>query len=88
MPDSTRYAIRLAAGLCGACGQAPPAEGRTNCPDCLAARAASESVRRERLAKSHTCLDCAAEPALPGQRRCARCAEVQRVRMRRSDDGR
>lgn len=88
MPDSTRYATRLAASLCGSCGQTPPAEGRSNCQACLEARAASEAVRRERLAKSHICLDCAVEPALPGQRRCARCAEAQRVRMRRGDDGR
>jgi hypothetical protein len=89
-------ARRAAAGLCATCGQLPPGGGRRQCAACNAAgreqHKAKASAKRERDRARYAerraaglCTECSGTllSAVPGQVRCEKHRESQRLRSKR-----
>lgn len=89
MPESTRYQLRVAAGLCTACGTRPAGTTR-RCEECAKHVQALVAARRKRLLRAKTCLKCGAEPQAQGRHYCQACLRyfAQRVAARANDASR
>jgi hypothetical protein len=83
MPEQMRYAERLSAGLCTACGGklGRGRRGLTKCAACAGTISAADQARKERLAAAGLCVKCGAAPAQEGRLRCVACLTYHAQRM-------
>jgi hypothetical protein len=70
---------RLALGQCAGCGHSPLVT-KNHCARCRDLTRAAAKRRRERLKAAGMCFECGRGPAEAGVLRCARCAEIARMR--------
>jgi hypothetical protein len=90
MPEPTRRAARLAAGLCAACGVEPVVEGQTRCKACAEAAREAAAARRELARKRGLCEACMTAKRAKGKTRCDECAakylpaQLERDRAKRA----
>ena len=86
MPDATRRAARLEAGLCAACGVEPHEEGRTRCKGCGERQREQDAQRRADARKRGLCDACGKRRAAKGRgQRCNACADKYLVKQLERD---
>lgn len=64
---------RIAAGLCGYCGERPPKSGKKGCARCLIERAAYDKAYRDQRVEQGICHACGKPNPGPYKQKCPVC---------------
>ena len=75
-----RYAERIAAGLCGSCGNRAPEPGKKACAVCLQAGSKSRKKKSTARRAAGLCPSCGERKPEPGKKICAPCLEADRIK--------